>query len=126
MRGGCGIHPQPKMLGYPAANKMNDKFRRIHGEYEELFSTDAVCEWAKSVEKRLDALEDRLFSPTIKATDVTSDISNLMTPNQLSEILQKCMEMILRLMTNAKSCDSKEIEVLFKRISKALDYLRSC
>lgn len=75
---------------------------------------------------RLEALEDRLSPPNKKAADVTSDISNLMTPNQLSEILQRCMEMILRLMTNAKSCDSKEIEVLFKRISKALDYLRSC
>lgn len=105
---------------------MNDKFAKVHGDIQENFSSEAVCEWAESVEKRLEALENRIFSPTVKAADTATDTSNMMTPNQLADILQKCMEMILRLMTNTKSCDSMEIEVLFKRISKALDYLRSC
>jgi hypothetical protein len=35
---------------------MNDKFAKVHGDIQENFSPEAVCEWADTVDQKLSAL----------------------------------------------------------------------
>ncbi len=61
---------------------MNDKFRRIHGEFEELFSIDAVCEWTDTVDQKLSAL-----------TQGCSELANVLKSiNHNTETLAKAVQ----------------------------------
>lgn len=71
---------------------MNDKFRRIHGEFEERFSIDAVCEWADAVDQKLSAL-----------TQGCSELANVLKSiNHNTETLAKAVQ----------HCEMTDLELL--------------
>ena len=61
---------------------MNDKFAKVHGDIQENFSPDAVCEWADAVDQKLSAL-----------TQGCSELANVLKSiNQNTETLAKAVQ----------------------------------
>lgn len=87
---------------------MNDKFAKVHGNIQENFSSEAVCEWAESVDKRLEALEQA------KPASVTS-----MSAAELASILIDCSSVLTGLIYG-KKFELKEVENLIHNVNRAI------
>ena len=78
---------------------MNDKFAKVHGNIQENFSPDAVCEWADAVDQKLSAL-----------TQGCSELANVLKSiNHIAETLtiQHCEMTNLELLSRIVELESR-------------------